>query len=328
MSPMCQYSVGDEDGAPNLWHMVHYTARAVGGTGLIIFEMTDVEPDGRITVRDLGLWDAAQIEAYRRIIEQIHRYGAKVGIQIAHAGRKATSPELRPVAPSAIAFGPDYRVPAEMTPAEIDATIRAFGEAARRAVAAGVDMIEMHGAHGYLIHQFLSPISNHRRDAWGDYPRFALEAIRAVRAAIPDSMPLSLRVSAVEYDDRGYDFSTLIAYAKQFHEAGVDLFDVSSGGNVPGPRPQIYPGYQVPWAAEIRRRLGVPVIAVGKLESPALAESVLQQGLADLVAVAKGHLVNPHWANAAALELGAPVQVPEQYWLAFPPDLPRREGKK
>ncbi|MCL5972255.1 MAG: NADH:flavin oxidoreductase/NADH oxidase [Firmicutes bacterium] len=317
MSPMCQYSVWAEDGAPNDWHFVHYISRAVGGVGLVMMEMTDVVPDGRITVNDLGIWSDRQIDAFRRIIDQVHQYDAKVGIQLAHAGRKAESESLRPEAPSAIRFSPRYRVPHALTGDEIKGLIDAFAAGARRACEAGVDTLELHGAHGYLLQQFMSPLSNQRDDEWGEYTKFPTEVIRAVRSAIPGSMPLAMRVSAVEYDPKGYTFEQLVEMAKVFHQAGVDLFDVSSGGNAPIVPDPIYPGYHVPYGATIRREVGVPVIAVGILEDPHLAESVLQQGQADIIALARGLLRDPYWPNTAAMALDGTVQVPKQYYRAF-----------
>ncbi len=317
MSPMCQYSVSDEDGAPNDWHFVHYISRAVGGVGLVMMEMTDVVPDGRITVNDLGIWSDHQIPAFKRIIDQVHLYGAKIGIQLAHAGRKAESESLRPEAPSAIRFSPRYRVPHELTGDEVKRLVDAFASGARRAIAAGVDTLELHGAHGYLIQQFMSPLSNQRDDEWGNFTRFPVEVIRAVRSEIPSSMPLIMRVSAVEYDAKGYTFDQLLAMVHAFHQAGVDIFDVSSGGNAPVVPDRIYPGYHVRYGAAIRKAVGVPVIAVGILEEPALAESVLQQGQADIIALARGLLRDPYWANTAAAALGGTVQVPVQYHRAF-----------
>lgn len=319
MSPMCQYSVATEDGVPGDWHFVHYVSRAVGGTGLIMMEMTDVEPDGRITVRDLGLWEDRQIPGFLRIVEAVHALGAKIGVQLAHAGRKAQSPSLRPVAPSPLPFEVGGRVPHELTTDECARLVEAFGQAARRAVRAGMDTIELHGAHGYLLHQFMSPYSNRRRDRYGDPLRFPLEVVQAVRAALPSAMPLIFRVSAQEYlpPGEGYDFAWLKAAVERLHRAGVDLFDVSSGGNSPAPPPRVYPGYQVGWAAELKRELGVPVIAVGMLDDPLLAEAVVARREADLVAIGRGMLRHPYWANQAALALQAGVQVPAQYFRAF-----------
>ncbi len=317
MSPMCQYSVWAQDGAPNEWHYVHYISRAVGGAGLIMIEMTDVVPDGRITVHDLGIWDDAQIPAFRRIIDQVHSYGSKIGIQIAHAGRKAESPELRPEAPSAIAFSDRYRVPHALTTDEVKRLVEAFAEGARRAIESGVDTLELHGAHGYLIHQFMSPLSNKRDDIYGDPTRFGVEVIQAVKARMPSGMPLMMRLSATEYTDAGYQFEDLIKMARVFKEHGVDLFDVSTGGNAVV-RIKDYPGYQVGYAAELKRQLAVPVAAVGRLESFDMADSVIERGDADLVAIARGMLKDAYWTNSAALHLQKTVQVPEEYFRAFP----------
>ncbi len=317
MAPMCQYSVWDEDGAPSLWHDVHYISRAVGGVGLIMIEMTDVVPDGRITVNDLGIWSDDQIPAFQRIIDQVHLHGAKIGIQLAHAGRKAESPSLSPEAPSAIRFSERYRVPRALSSDEVKGLVDAFKAGARRAVTAGVDTLELHGAHGYLIHQFMSPLSNQRDDEWGDPTRFGKAVIQAVKSVIPSTMPLLMRLSATEYDPHGYSFDQLLEMVRVFRDAGVDMFDISSGGNAPVVPDRIYPGYHVPYGATVRERLGVPVIAVGILEDPSLAESVLQQGQADIIALARGLLRDPYWPNTAAMALDGTVQVPKQYHRAF-----------
>jgi len=312
MSPMCQYMVEAEDGKPNDWHFVHYTSRAVGGTGLIIIEMTDVEPDGRITNRDLGLWSDEHIPAFRRIVDSIHRHGAKVAVQIAHAGRKAQDAET-PVAPSPIAFDSTFRTPRELTADEVRAMVDKFAQAARRAVKAGVDAVELHGAHGYLLHQFHSPLTNRRKDEYGqDLSRFGTEVVRAVRAELPADMPLLMRISAVEYAEGGYGLDHAIELCRKYRDAGVDLFDVSSGGESPtGAKP--YPGYQVPFARAVREKVGVPVIAVGLLDDPVLAEHVVASGAADLVAVGRGMLRNPYWAIDALRALGDKAPVAEAY---------------
>ncbi|WP_067934143.1 NADH:flavin oxidoreductase/NADH oxidase [Alicyclobacillus kakegawensis] len=320
MAPMCQYSVTAKDGKPNDWHFVHYTSRAVGGAGLIIIEMTDVEPDGRITDYDLGLWSDDHIAAFARIIDACHRHGAKVGIQIAHAGRKAEDAEV-PVAPSPIRFeGPGYKTPRALSTDEVKQMVEKFRQAARRAVAAGVDVIELHGAHGYLIHQFHSPYTNHRDDEYGqDLARFGHEVIQAVKSEMPASMPLFMRVSAVEYVDGGYDVDHILETGKRYKDAGVDIFHVSSGGEGPAGkrRPGNYPGYQVPFARAFKETLGTPVIAVGMLEHPALAEAVVANGDADLVAIARGLLRDPYWPIHAAQVLQQEPQVPKQYMRAF-----------
>ncbi|MCI3922950.1 NADH:flavin oxidoreductase/NADH oxidase [Paenibacillus sp. TRM 82003] len=317
MAPMCQYSVDAKDGKPNEWHYVHYLSRAIGGTGLIIMEMTDVEPDGRITDYDLGLWSDDHIPAFARIIDGVHAHGAKIGIQIAHAGRKAEDAEV-PVAPSAIAFpGPRYKTPRALSTDEVKGMVQRFGDAARRAVQAGVDMIELHGAHGYLIHQFQSALTNHREDEYGkDLSLFGVEVIRAVKRELPADVPLFFRISAVEYADGGYDLDYAIELCKAYQAAGVDVFHISSGGEgVPGQRkPGNDPGYQVPMARKIKDALGVPVAAVGKLDEPALAASVIGNEDADLVAIGRGLLRDPYWAAHTAIALGkGPIGVPRQY---------------
>lgn len=320
MAPMCQYSVTAKDGKPNDWHYTHYTSRAVGGAGLILVEMTDVEPDGRITDFDLGIWSDEHIPAFAKIIDACHAYGAKVGIQIAHAGRKAED-AIQPVAPSPIRFeGSQYKQPKELTFDEVGAIVQKFGEAARRAVQAGVDTIELHGAHGYLIHQFQSPLTNQRTDAYGqDLAKFGVEVIQAVKREMPITMPLLIRISAVEYAEGGYGLDHMIEICRQYQQAGVDIFHVSSGGEgVPGARrPGNYPGYQVPFARAIKEALNVPVIAVGMLEDPQLAESVIGNQDADLVAIARGMLRDPYWAIHAAQALGAKPEAPQQYARAF-----------
>ncbi|MGN7470979.1 NADH:flavin oxidoreductase/NADH oxidase [Brevibacillus sp. SAFN-007a] len=322
MPPMCQYSVEAQDGTPTDWHFVHYVSRAVGGTGLIIVEMTDVEPDGRISNYDLGLWSDEQIPAYKRIVSEVHKYGAKIGIQIGHAGRKAEDAEV-PVSASAIAFpGSRYKTPRALTTEEVKAMVVKFREAARRAVEAGMDTIEIHGAHGYLIHQFHSPLTNVREDEYGrDKALFGVEVIAAIKEVIPADMPLIMRISAVEYVDGGYGLDYSTELCRRYKEAGVDIFHLSSGGEGPigsGGRPGIHPGYQVPFARAIKQALDVPVIAVGNLDDPKLAEAVIGNGDTDLVAVGRGMLRDPYWALHAIHALSAEeAQPPRQYARAF-----------
>jgi NADPH2 dehydrogenase len=319
MPPMCQYSVDAKDGKPNDWHFVHYVSRAVGGTGLIIMEMTDVEPDGRITDYDLGLWSDDHIPAFARTISEVHKYGAKIGIQIGHAGRKAEDAEV-PVAPSAIPVSSKFKTPRALTTSETRDMVQKFKEAARRAVEAGVDTIELHGAHGYLIHQFHSPGINHREDEYGkDLARFGVEVVQAVKSVMPESMPLIMRVSAIEYMDGGYGLDHSIEICRRYRDAGVDMFHVSSGGEGPigARKPGNYPGFQVPMARAIKEALGVPVIAVGMLDNPALAESVVANGDADLIAVARGMLRDPYWAIHAMQALKQEVTPPKQYMRAY-----------
>ncbi|MDU0205229.1 NADH:flavin oxidoreductase/NADH oxidase [Paenibacillus sp. MAH-36] len=317
MAPMCQYSVTAKDGKPNEWHYVHYLTRAIGGTGLLIMEMTDVHPDGRITDHDLGIWSDDHIPAFARIIDGVHAHGAKIGIQIAHAGRKAEDAEV-PVAPSAIPFpGDAYKMPRALTTDEVRDIVKLFGDAARRAVQAGVDTIELHGAHGYLIHQFQSPLTNKRDDVYGqNLAQFGVEVIQAVKKEMPADMPLIFRISAVEYADGGYDIDHAIELAKAYQAAGVDAFHVSSGGEgLAGQRkPGNSSGYQVPFARQIREALQVPVIAVGLLADAEMAQSVIVNEDADLVAIARGLLRDPYWATHAAVQLGhAHPYIPRQY---------------
>jgi len=305
MPPMCQYSVEAKDGIPNDWHFVHYASRAVGGTGLIIVEMTDVEPDGRISDYDLGLWSDEQVPAFAHMIDQMHRHGAKVGIQIAHAGRKAEDAEV-PVGPSDIPFSSAYKTPRGLTTAEVKAMVGKFADAARRAVEAGVDTIELHGAHGYLIHQFHSPTVNNREDEYGQERwLFGSEVIRAVKAVMPADMPLLMRVSAIEYIDDGYDIDYMLEISRHYLEAGVDAFHISTGGEgVAGKNKLVtYPGYQIGYARRFKQELGVPVIAVGQIDDPALAEAAVASGDTDLVAVGREMLRDPYWAYHAIRKL-------------------------
>lgn len=320
MPPMCQYSVEAKDGKPTDWHFVHYVSRAVGGTGLIIIEMTDVEPDGRITDYDLGLWSDEQVPAFARIMEECQRYGAKMGIQIGHAGRKAQDAST-PVAPSAIPFNSTFKTPRPLSTDEVKGMIEKFGNAAKRAIQAGVDTIELHGAHGYLIHQFHSPLINRREDEYGkDLTKFGVEIIQAIKSEMPSQMPLIMRVSAIEYVDNGYGIDYGIEICKQYQKAGVDMFHITSGGEGPigsAGKPGANPGYQVPFARAVKQALNVPVIAVGKLWEPAIAESVIGNEDADLVAVGREMLRNPYWALHAAQSLGYSPDAPKQYERAF-----------
>ncbi|MCR2803472.1 NADH:flavin oxidoreductase/NADH oxidase [Paenibacillus soyae] len=322
MAPMCQYSVERRDGIATDWHFVHYTSRAIGGVGLIIVEMTNVEPDGRITDNCLGLWSDEQIPALKRIVDAAHRHGAKIGIQIAHAGRKAQDAET-PVAPSAIAFDEKYKTPRALSTEEVKGMVVKFGEAARRAVEAGFDTIELHGAHGYLLHQFHSPKANKRQDEYGqDLTLFGREVIGQVKKHMPEGMPLLFRISALEYAEGGYDLAQGIELCRAYRDAGVDVFHISSGGDgAPSPsrRPTVEPGYQVHAAEAVKEALGVPVIAVGILEDPKVAAGVLKDGKADMVAVARGLLRDPHWAIRAIEATGGNFRsfVPVPYERGF-----------
>ncbi|MER2172646.1 MAG: NADH:flavin oxidoreductase/NADH oxidase [Psychrobacillus psychrodurans] len=323
MAPMCQYSVEKEDGIPNDWHFIHYVSRAVGGTGLIIMEMTSVTPEGRITNQDLGLWDDSQISAYKRIVSEVHKHGSKIGIQIAHAGRKAED-AFQPVGPSdllgeALAEETKYgglKQPRALTIQEIKKTIEQFRDAARRAVEAGFDTIELHGAHGYLLHQFMSPSINNRNDEYGsDLSKFGVEVIRSVKSVMPKDMPLIMRISAIEYIDGGYGLEHSLHLAEKYKSAGVDVFHVSSGGEgVPGTlKPGNYPGYQIPFARAFKEKLEAPIIAVGMLDNPQVAEATLSNKDADLIAVARGMLNDPYWSLHAIREVTRKVNPPFQY---------------
>jgi 2,4-dienoyl-CoA reductase-like NADH-dependent reductase (Old Yellow Enzyme family) len=317
MPPMCQYSVKAKDGKPNDWHFTHYTSRAIGGTGLIIMEMTDVEPDGRISDYDLGIWSDDHIPSFERIIKSCQSYGAKVGIQIAHAGRKAEDADI-PVSSTSIPFSDKYKAPKELTTIGVEEVVKKFERAFKRAVAAGVDTIEIHGAHGYLIHQFQSPLTNKREDKYGqDKSLFGKEVIQAARRVMPDSMPLIMRISATEYVEEGYDVKYAIDLAKKYKEAGVDLFHISSGGESNKGPDFAGPGYQVDLAASVKQVLEVPVIAVGRMEDPTFSNEVVQSGKADLVAVGRGMLRNPFWANEASLALGGEILTPNALRAGF-----------
>lgn len=321
MPPMCQYSVDNKDGIATDWHYNHYVSRAVGGTGLIIVEMADVEPDGRITDYDLGLWSDDQIPALARIVEASHAHGAKIGIQVAHAGRKAEDAEL-PVSASAIPYDSKSKTPHALTTEEVKEMVQKFKRGVQRAVQAGFDTIELHGAHGYLIHQFHSPLTNKRTDEYGkDLTLFGREVIAAAKSVMPEDMPLIMRISAQEYVEGGYGIRESLEISRAYKEAGADIFHISSGGEGPvgaegGPGTQA--AYQVSLARTIRQELKVPVIAVGRLDEPVLANAVIANEDADLVAVGRGMLRNPYWTLEAGVKLSRDADVPKQYKLGFP----------
>ena len=310
MSPMCQYKA-QGDGVPTDWHRTHYRSRALGGTGLVIAEMTNVEARGRITEGCLGLWNEAQRDAFARIADDVHAEGAAFAIQIAHAGRKSTVPGT-PLAPSAVPFAPDRVVPRAATVDEIHALVEAFATSTRLAVQAGVDAIELHGAHGYLLHQFFSGLSNHRDDAYADPVAFPLQVVHAVRAEMPSGMPLLLRISLREHQPGGYGRERWLEHLPAIVAAGVDLLDVSTGGNGPH-RPPTFPGYQLGDATVVREATGLPVAAVGMLHDPALAEYAVRAERTDLVLVGRGMLSKPYWAHDAARTLGVEHRLPGEY---------------
>jgi 2,4-dienoyl-CoA reductase-like NADH-dependent reductase (Old Yellow Enzyme family) len=335
MPPMCQYSAapeGPETGVPNDWHFAHYAARATGGTGLIIVEATAVSPEGRISPYDLGIWNDTQVEAFRRITRFLASQGTIPAIQIAHAGRKASTdrtwkggapvgPDAHgwdSVAPSPVAFDDRHPVPAELTVEQIKDIVGQFAAAARRALAAGFEIAEIHGAHGYLINEFLSPHSNHRTDAYGgsyeNRTRFALEVVDAVREVWPQDKPLFFRISATEWlDEGGWTADDTVRFAADLRAHGVDLLDVSTGGNASGVRIPTGPGYQVPFAARVKQETTLPVAAVGLITEAEQAEKILANGEADAVLLGRELLRNPSWARQAARELGGEVRVPDQY---------------
>ena len=321
MSPMCMYSAAG-DGRASDWHLAHYVARAIGGAGLLITEATAVEPRGRISAHDLGLWDDAQVDPLARIARAVHAEGAAFGVQLAHAGRKAWSADKgfgpeRPVAPSPLPFADGWQTPAELAPADIDRLVSAWTAAAHRAEAAGLDVVEIHAAHGYLIHQFLSPLSNARSDEYGgalaNRMRLLLRTVEAVRAAWPDDKPLFVRLSATDWTPGGLTVDDQVVVARELAARGVDLVDCSSGGNVPVAPPNLGPGYQVPFAAQIRREASVPTSAVGLITTPELADEVIRNGRADLVALGRELLRHPYWPLDAARTLGHDLDWPRQY---------------
>ncbi len=329
LAPMCQYS--SVDGMPQEWHLVHLGARATGGFGLVLTEAAAVLPEGRISPQDAGIWNDEQADAWSRIVDFLHSQGAAAGVQLAHAGRKGST--YRPwsgsgsvpadeggwdaVAPSADAFE-GYAEPTALTTDGIADVVEAFAAATRRAVRAGFDTVEVHAAHGYLLHQFLSPLSNHREDEYGgsfeNRVRIVLETVDAVRAALPDDAPLLVRISGTDWTDGGWDLEQSTRLGGLLRERGVDLVDVSSGGNVLADIP-VGPGYQVPLAAGVRES-GVATGAVGLITEPEQAEKVLANGEADVVLLARAALREPAWPLRAAHELGVPLDEapwPAQY---------------
>jgi 2,4-dienoyl-CoA reductase-like NADH-dependent reductase (Old Yellow Enzyme family) len=343
MAPMCQYSAapeGEGTGVPTGWHFAHLAARASGGTGLIITEATAVSAEGRISPYDLGIWNDTQVAAFKRITDFLKSQGSVPGIQIAHAGRKASTgptwvdrgapiaPDAPhgwiPVGPSAFPFSEASTTPEELTKDQIRGIVQRFGEAAERARAAGFEVVEIHGAHGYLVNQFLSPFTNLRTDEYGGSfqgrTRFALEVVDAVRAVWPQTLPVFFRVSATDWlteneaDPRtGWTSDDTVRFAKELHARGVDLLDVSTGGNAPGAKIEAVPGFQVPFAERVRTEVGMPVSAVGLITEPEQAEAIVSDGRADAVLLGRALLRDPYWARHAANTLGGTVHRPVQY---------------
>jgi 2,4-dienoyl-CoA reductase-like NADH-dependent reductase (Old Yellow Enzyme family) len=335
VSPMCQYS--SVDGYANDWHFVHLGTRAVGGAGLVLTEATAVLPEARISPHDLGIWDDGHIEMLGRIVGFIHEQGSIAGMQLAHAGRKASTsrpweghdavPESeggwkKVVAPSALAFSDTYPMPQALTLEGIEEVVAGFAAAARRACQAGFRVLEIHAAHGYLIHEFLSPLSNKREDNYGgsfeNRTRLCREVVAAVRSAWPKELPLFLRISATDWVEGGWDIDESVKLAVELKPMGIDLVDCSSGGNVPHAKIPVGPGYQTAFAERIRREAGIMTGAVGMITSPTQAEHIVRTGQADAVIMAREFLRDPYWSLRAAEELGHPIAWPVQYLRAGP----------
>ncbi len=333
VSPMCQYS--SEDGFVNDWHTVHLVSRAVGGAGLVMTEASAVEPDGRITPQDLGIWKDEHVERLAKIVEMLHRNGARAGIQLAHAGRKAStappwnnggvlSPEEGgwiPVAPSAVPFEPDSIQPIALGIEHIQGLTQSFVAATQRSLDAGFDVVEIHAAHGYLLHEFLSPISNQRTDAYGgsleNRIQFLCEVTQAIRNVLPDQVPLWVRISAIDWIEGGWTIEESVLLSDKLKSLGVDLIDCSSGAIAPGEKIAIGAGYQTAFADRIRRETGIATGAVGMITSPEQADQIIRTGQADMVLLAREMLRDPYWAMRAAKKLRQPVPVPQQYERAW-----------
>lgn len=335
VSPMCQYSA--TEGNAGDWHLIHLGQLALGGAGLLCIEATAVEAIGRITPGCLGLYSDDNETAFRRLVTALRRHAdTPLAIQLGHAGRKGSShtpwdggklmePKAggwEPIAPSALPFSPSEPPPREMTTADLARVREAFAHAAQRAARLDIDAIELHAAHGYLLHEFLSPLSNQRSDGYGgsleNRMRFPLEVFSAVRKVWPEAKPLGVRISASDWIEGGWDLPQSIEFARQLKAAGCDWIDASGGGLAPEQVITPGPGYQVPFAEAIRKEIGIPTIAVGLITEPRQAEDIVATGRADMVALARGMLYEPHWAWRAAAELGGEVRAPKQYWRAPP----------
>ncbi|MGE5357578.1 MAG: NADH:flavin oxidoreductase/NADH oxidase [Bacteroidales bacterium] len=329
MSPMCQYS--SENGMPTEWHLVHLGSRAVGGAGLVLQEATAVSQEGRISPDDMGIWSDEHAQRLSRITRFIKAEGAVPGIQLAHAGRKASTAApwkgggplalaeggWEVIAPSAVAFASGYQAPRAMTDEDMDTVCDEFIAAARRSLHAGYEVVEIHAAHGYLLHQFLSPLSNRRQDEYGgsleNRLRFPLRVCEAVREVWPARFPVFVRISASDYVEGGWDLEQSVELARQLKPRGIDLIDCSSGGGVPESRPPVGPGYQTPFAASIRRQVGMPTAAVGLVTEPYQAETILATGQADAVLLGRELLRDPYWPLHAAQRLRVEPRWPKQY---------------
>ena len=342
VSPMCQYS--SHDGFASDWHLVHLGSRAQGGAGLVILEASAVTPEGRISSGDLGIWKDEHIPALERIAKFIHTQGARAGIQLAHAGRKgsmtppftgerlltAEEGAWTPIAPSPIAFSPQYAVPEALDQQGIDHLIAAFGRAAQRALTAGFDLVEIHAAHGYLLHEFYSPLSNQRTDTYGgsfeNRTRLLLQVVDEVRRVWPGHLPLFVRISASDWTEGGWTIDDSVQLSRLLREHGVDLIDCSSGGNVDHAKIPVAPGYQVDFAARIRNEAAIATAAVGMITEPTQANGIIDKGQADLVFMAREMLRDPYWPVHAAAVLSESATWPQQYLRAATPhSQPRAE---
>lgn len=335
VSPMCQYSA--ENGFTNSWHLVHLGSRAIGGAGLVIVEATAVEERGRITPQDLGIWEDEHVEGLSSVTHFIKKHSASIpGIQLAHAGRKASTDApwrggspleeeegaWQPVAPSPIPFAEGHPKPAELSEAELNNVVHAFKIAAQRSLDAGFEVVEIHGAHGYLLHEFLSPLSNRRTDryggSWENRTRLVVEVVNAVRSVWPERLPLFLRISATDWAENGWDPDQSVELARLVHPLGVDLIDCSSGALIPNVKIPVKPGFQVPFAERIRTEAGILTGAVGLITEPQQADDIVQAGQADLVLLARELLRDPYWPLHAAEVLHAKPHIANQYARAFP----------
>jgi 2,4-dienoyl-CoA reductase-like NADH-dependent reductase (Old Yellow Enzyme family) len=333
VSPMCEYSA--KDGHPQTWHLVHLGSRAVGGAAVVIAEATGVQEIGRISPQDTGIYLDAHVDSWRPIAKFIKEHGAAPGIQLAHAGRKAStavpwrggkglSPAEGgwiPVAPSAVKFDEGYIEPKELSIGEIDQVVTDFAKAAQRALDAGFQVIEIHAAHGYLLHEFYSPLSNFRKDEYGgsfdNRVRLVLRVAKAVREVVPDNLPLFIRISATDWTEGGWDIKQSVELCRKLKALGVDLVDASSGGNVAAAKIPVGAGYQVPFAEAIRRDAGIATGAVGMIIEPAQAATIISTGQADMVFLAREMLRDPYWPRRAAQVLNAKIEPPIQYLRAW-----------
>jgi 2,4-dienoyl-CoA reductase-like NADH-dependent reductase (Old Yellow Enzyme family) len=330
IAPMCQYSCENQDGIPSNWHLVHLGSRAVGGAGVVIAEATAIRPDGRISAWDTGIWNDKQVEAWKPITDFIRQHGSLSAIQLAHAGRKASiyrswsgegaqTPEQggwQPVSPTAEAF-PEYNTPHELTTAEVEELAQQFVDAAVRSVKAGFDMVEIHAAHGYLVHQFLSPLTNQRSDEYGGSAKarakFLVDMVSKMRQAIGET-PILIRFSATDYHEQGFTVENCIEVAHWCYQAGADLFDISSGGLITGVKIPLGPGYQVPLSKQFAEEVTSPVSAVGLITESKQAEEILQTTDIDVIMIGRLSLRDPYWPLRAAKELGVELDYwPDQY---------------